>query len=57
MAGKRSPGKKFIGCWIPEKLRDQLTVFTRSRSITDTDAITRALRLLLDQCEHENEEQ
>jgi hypothetical protein len=54
MTGKRSPGKKFIGWWAPEKLRDRLKTFTRSRSTTDTDALNRALQEFLDR--HENGE-
>jgi hypothetical protein len=55
MAGKRSPGKAFIGWWAPVELRKRLKAFTRSRSgATDTDALNQALQEFLDQ--HENEE-
>ena len=52
MVGKRSPGKKFIGWWAPEKLRDRLKAFTGSRSTTDTDVLNEALREWLDRNEN-----
>ena len=56
MAGKRSPGKRFIGWWAPEKLRDRLKTFTRSRSTTDTDVLNQALSEWLDHNEGEDSE-
>lgn len=55
MAGKRSPGKKFIGWWAPVRLRDQLKAFTRSRSTTDTDVLNEALSEFLDRRTIESE--